>query len=111
MPKFIIPQKYNSFDIKINAIGIDLGTSYCCVAVNRENRIEAAAIDNTGERILPSYVAFDEENVKCGKVVVERLGTFSKSTIFDSKRIIGKTFDEIEVDGLLILKKKMEMLS
>uniref|UniRef100_A0A914PJQ6 Heat shock protein 70 n=1 Tax=Panagrolaimus davidi TaxID=227884 RepID=A0A914PJQ6_9BILA len=100
MPKFDIPEKFNSFNTGINAIGIDLGTSSCCVAVNRENRIEAVAIDITGERTLPSFVGYDEKDVKCGKVVVGNLGMYSKSTIFDTKRVIGKTYAEVEIDPM-----------
>uniref|UniRef100_A0A914QAP6 Heat shock protein 70 n=1 Tax=Panagrolaimus davidi TaxID=227884 RepID=A0A914QAP6_9BILA len=54
--------------------------------------------NNKGETLLPSYVAYDEKNVKCGNVVVHRLRYFSKSTIFDSKRIIGRSLDDIEID-------------
>uniref|UniRef100_A0AC34FN22 Heat shock protein 70 n=1 Tax=Panagrolaimus sp. ES5 TaxID=591445 RepID=A0AC34FN22_9BILA len=56
-------------------------------------------LDNTGERLLPSFVSFDEKNVKCGKIVVNRLRNHSKSTIFDSKRIIGRQLGDIEIDS------------
>uniref|UniRef100_A0A914PU84 Uncharacterized protein n=1 Tax=Panagrolaimus davidi TaxID=227884 RepID=A0A914PU84_9BILA len=85
-----IPKVEAPFNIGKNAIGIDLGTSRCCVAVIRKNGITTVPLDNTGERLLPSYVSYDEENVKCGQIVVERLRNYSKSTIFDSKRIIGR---------------------
>uniref|UniRef100_A0A914Q274 Heat shock protein 70 n=1 Tax=Panagrolaimus davidi TaxID=227884 RepID=A0A914Q274_9BILA len=79
-------------------VGIDLGTSRCCAAVNRKNGITTIPLDNTGERLLPSFVSYDEESVKCGKVVFERLRNYSKSTVFDSKRIIGKKFGDIVID-------------
>uniref|UniRef100_A0AC34FNT2 Heat shock protein 70 n=1 Tax=Panagrolaimus sp. ES5 TaxID=591445 RepID=A0AC34FNT2_9BILA len=93
---FAIPQK----NIKTNfeAIGIDLGTSRCCAAVNRKSGIQTVALDNTGERLLPSYISYDEIHVKCGKIVVNRLRNHSKSTIFDSKRILGRKFNDIEID-------------
>uniref|UniRef100_A0A914QNZ1 Heat shock protein 70 n=1 Tax=Panagrolaimus davidi TaxID=227884 RepID=A0A914QNZ1_9BILA len=93
-----IPNVQTPFNIEKNAIGIDLGTSRCCVAVIRKNGITTVALDNTGERLLPSYVSYDEENVKCGQIVVERLRNYSKSTIFDSKRIIGRNLSDIEID-------------
>uniref|UniRef100_A0AC34FJ54 Uncharacterized protein n=1 Tax=Panagrolaimus sp. ES5 TaxID=591445 RepID=A0AC34FJ54_9BILA len=96
--RYRIPKQILIFDDQIKAVGIDLGTTRCCEAVNRTNKIEIVAIENTGDRLMPSYVAYDEENVKCGQVVVNRLRNYSNSTIFDSKRIIGKTFDEIEID-------------
>uniref|UniRef100_A0AC34G6M4 Heat shock protein 70 n=1 Tax=Panagrolaimus sp. ES5 TaxID=591445 RepID=A0AC34G6M4_9BILA len=56
-------------------------------------------LDNTGERLLPSYLAYDEKNYICGRVAVNRLRNFSKSVIFDSKRIIGRRINEIEIDS------------
>jgi heat shock protein 1/8 len=95
---YTIPKKIELNDENIEAVGIDLGTSQCCVAVNRRNGIETVPIDNSGERLLPSYVAFDEENPKCGQVVVDRLRYYSEYTIFDSKRFIGKNFSEVKID-------------
>uniref|UniRef100_A0AC35FI13 Uncharacterized protein n=1 Tax=Panagrolaimus sp. PS1159 TaxID=55785 RepID=A0AC35FI13_9BILA len=90
LSSYSIPKLQAPFNIEKNAIGIDLGTSRCCVAVIRKNGITTVPLDNTGERFLPSYVSYDEENVKYGQIVVERLRNYSKSTIFDSKRIIGR---------------------
>uniref|UniRef100_A0AC34FKM1 Heat shock protein 70 n=1 Tax=Panagrolaimus sp. ES5 TaxID=591445 RepID=A0AC34FKM1_9BILA len=95
---YAIPQKDTLVTSTFRAIGIDLGTSRCCVAVNKKNGITAMPLDNTGERLLPSYISYNEENVKCGRIVINQLRHFSKSTIFDSKRIIGRDFNEIEID-------------
>uniref|UniRef100_A0A914QWP9 Heat shock protein 70 n=1 Tax=Panagrolaimus davidi TaxID=227884 RepID=A0A914QWP9_9BILA len=94
---YILPKKITAVS-KIDAVGIDLGTSRCCAAVSRKNGIETVPLDNKGERLLPSFVAYDEEHIKCGQVVIDRLRNYSKSTIFDSKRIIGKNINEIEID-------------
>uniref|UniRef100_A0AC34FIM0 Heat shock protein 70 n=1 Tax=Panagrolaimus sp. ES5 TaxID=591445 RepID=A0AC34FIM0_9BILA len=96
---YSFPEHISTNNILVHAVGIDLGTSRCCAAVNRKNGIVTVQLDNTGERLLPSYVAYDEENVKCGRVVVNRLRQFSKSTVFDSKRIIGRNFNDIEIDS------------
>uniref|UniRef100_A0AC34FIN9 Heat shock protein 70 n=1 Tax=Panagrolaimus sp. ES5 TaxID=591445 RepID=A0AC34FIN9_9BILA len=95
---FAIPQKDVLLKTNFQAIGIDLGTSRCCAAVNRKNGVQTVPLDNTGERLLPSYISYDEKNVKCGRIVIHRLRTHSKSTIFDSKRIIGRNFNDIEID-------------
>uniref|UniRef100_A0A914ZDJ3 Heat shock protein 70 n=1 Tax=Panagrolaimus superbus TaxID=310955 RepID=A0A914ZDJ3_9BILA len=94
----MFPKKVEISSDENDIIGIDLGTTRCCAAVNRQNGIETVALGNTGHRLLPSWVAFDEEKDKCGEIVVERLRNYSKSTVFDVKRIIGKTFDEIKID-------------
>ncbi|RWS03967.1 heat shock protein Hsp70: cytosolic-like protein [Dinothrombium tinctorium] len=78
------------------AVGIDLGTTYSCVAIYKDGKVDIIQ-DCGGERLTPSYVAFQEE----GKVVV---GSEAKNeallnrinTIYDSKRIIGRCYyDEI----------------
>uniref|UniRef100_A0AC35F076 Heat shock protein 70 n=1 Tax=Panagrolaimus sp. PS1159 TaxID=55785 RepID=A0AC35F076_9BILA len=96
---FTIPQKPNIKNDEINGTGIDLGTSRCCAAVNRKNKIETVALDNQGQRLLPSYVGFDENKIKCGQLVADRLRYFSKYTVFDSKRIIGRKFEDIKINS------------
>lgn len=94
---FIIPAKRRIY-VDMNCVGVDLGVSRCCGAVMRKWEIATVPLDNTGERTLPSYVSYDEKYVKCGKVVVNRLKYHSKSTIYDSKKIIGKNIEDIEID-------------
>lgn len=57
-------------DRSISAIGIDFGTTSCRAAVNRTNGLEAIALDNTGQKFLPSYVAFDEKHAKVGNLLL-----------------------------------------
>uniref|UniRef100_A0AC34EZX5 Heat shock protein 70 n=1 Tax=Panagrolaimus sp. ES5 TaxID=591445 RepID=A0AC34EZX5_9BILA len=95
---YAIPKKNVLLKTNLQAIGVDLGTSRCGAAVNKNGVIASIALDNGGERLLPSYVSYDEEHVKCGRIVVNRLRNFSKSAIFDSKRIIGRSFNDIEID-------------
>uniref|UniRef100_A0A914PBL1 Heat shock protein 70 n=1 Tax=Panagrolaimus davidi TaxID=227884 RepID=A0A914PBL1_9BILA len=81
------------------AIGIDLGTSRCCAAVNRRSGIITVPLDNKGERLLPSFVAYDEAHVKCGQIVIDRLQHHANASVFDAKRIIGKELRNINVDS------------
>uniref|UniRef100_A0A914R5L5 Calponin-homology (CH) domain-containing protein n=1 Tax=Panagrolaimus davidi TaxID=227884 RepID=A0A914R5L5_9BILA len=96
-----IPKKLSNYDPDIQAVGIDLGTTECCTAVMRKNGPEFVVLDPiTAGRTMPSYVAFDEKEPKCGQIVVDRMRHQSKCSVFDSKRIIGKTYETITIDPL-----------
>uniref|UniRef100_A0AC35FZ98 Heat shock protein 70 n=1 Tax=Panagrolaimus sp. PS1159 TaxID=55785 RepID=A0AC35FZ98_9BILA len=84
----------------VNAIGIDLGMTRCAVVVNRKDRFELVAIDNEGEKQFPSYISFKEANPICGQLVVNQLQLYANSTIFDTKRLIGKNFEEIQINPI-----------
>uniref|UniRef100_A0AC34F9C6 Heat shock protein 70 n=1 Tax=Panagrolaimus sp. ES5 TaxID=591445 RepID=A0AC34F9C6_9BILA len=96
--KYVFLKKISEADIKADVVGIDLGTSRCYAAINRANGIQTIALDNTGERFLPSFIGFDERNPKCGQVVVNRMQFHAKSTIFDAKRIIGRSYSNVKAD-------------
>uniref|UniRef100_A0AC35GPU2 Heat shock protein 70 n=1 Tax=Panagrolaimus sp. PS1159 TaxID=55785 RepID=A0AC35GPU2_9BILA len=95
-PTYNIPHKILIDNLNINAVGIDLGMTRCCVAVNRRNGIELVAIDND-KRQLPSFISFKEKDPICGQLVINQLELYANSTVFDIKRIIGRNFDEIQI--------------
>ncbi|KAF8561916.1 hypothetical protein P879_03364 [Paragonimus westermani] len=69
-------------------IGIDLGTSNCCVAVALGNEVKVIA-NELGNRTTPSYVAFTENEKLVGEVAKEQLLLNPKNTVFEIKRLIG----------------------
>ena len=84
---------------KINGpcIGIDLGTTYSCVAVWRNNRVDVCP-NEQGHRITPSYVAFTEDGTRLvGDAAKNQASQNPTGTIFDVKRLIGRNFKDSTV--------------
>ncbi|KAF5269927.1 hypothetical protein FQR65_LT05726 [Abscondita terminalis] len=75
------------------SIGIDLGTTHCCVGILEGDKV--TIIENLhGERTTPSYIAFTDDKEIIGKNAKERVSRNPTNVIYDSKRLIGRLFND-----------------
>ena len=78
------------------AVGIDLGPTYSCVGVWKNDKVEIVPNDQ-GNNTTPSYVAFTEEDRLIGDAAKNQTARNPTNTVFDAKRLIGRKFGDASV--------------
>lgn len=74
-------------------IGIDLGTTYSCVGIWQNDRVEIIASDS-GARTVPSMVTFSDTERLIGDASKSAAAAFPRATVFDAKRMIGRVHSD-----------------
>ncbi len=77
------------------AVGIDLGTTNSVIAI-MESGEPTVLVNSEGNRTTPSVVAFKDENRLVGQVAKRQAVLNPKGTLFEVKRFIGRTWDEVK---------------
>jgi len=77
-------------------IGIDLGTTYSCVAIFKNGRVEIIP-NELGNRITPSQVAFTDDEKLVGESAKNQGALNPLRTIYVIKRLVGRNFADKEV--------------
>ncbi|XP_045797293.1 heat shock cognate 70 kDa protein-like [Trifolium pratense] len=86
------------------AVGIDLGTTYSCVAVWLEDKNRVEIIHNDeGNKITPSFVAFTDHQRLVGGSAKDQAAINPQNTVFDAKRLIGRKFSDPIVQKDILL--------
>jgi L1 cell adhesion molecule like protein len=84
------------------AIGIDLGTTYSCVAIYQNGNVEIIA-NEQGNRTTPSWVSWGDERL-IGDAAKSAFGQNLGNTVYEIKRMMGREFNDS------VLQKDLKLL-
>ena len=82
-----------------SVIGIDLGTTNSCVSILRNEQAEIIPDNETGESIIPSMICFKDNQCLVGIPAKNNFKDYPKSTMYNSKRLIGHQFSNYHVQN------------
>ena len=94
-PQIKETKNMSKFTEEAPIIGIDLGTTFSCVAVFDSQTQKVQVLPNSiGEKTTPSWVAFTDEGRVVGQAAKQQASSNASNTIYDVKRFIGRSLDD-----------------
>ncbi|PLB33989.1 putative Hsp70 chaperone (HscA) [Aspergillus candidus] len=82
-----------SDEVYEGAVGIDLGTTYSCVANYEGTNVEIIA-NEQGSYTTPSFVSFTDKERLIGEAAKNQAAMNPRNTVFDIKRLIGRRYED-----------------
>ena len=79
-----------------DVLGIHLGITYSCIAIWRNGKPDIIP-NEIGARTTPNVVSFTKNKRLVGEAAKCQIAKNYKNTVYDAKRLIGRTFDDEEV--------------
>jgi L1 cell adhesion molecule like protein len=80
-------------------IGIDLGTTFSCIAVQEEENKVKVILNDSGAQTTPSCVAFTDRESLVGSSAMNQCAKNPTNTVFDAKRLIGRKITDEHVQA------------
>lgn len=92
----VLCAKKNEPEVSGPVVGIDLGTTYSCVGIYKNGRVEIIP-NELGNRITPSFVAFTDEERLVGEAAKNQAADNPERSVYSIKRLIGRDYKDKEV--------------
>ncbi len=90
--------KKNEPEVTGPVVGIDLGTTYSCVGIYKNGRVEIIP-NELGNRITPSFVAFTDDERLVGESAKNQAADNPERSVYSIKRLIGRDYNDKEVQN------------
>lgn len=98
------------FLLKNFLVGIDLGNTYSCVGIWKNDRVEIISNDY-GNRTTPSYVAFTDKEILIGDAAKNQVSINPHNTVFDIIRLIGHDINDFDLHMMVYCKSILNLFS